>query len=181
MFNHYLIFFDFSLIVSPFTKMPFPLYGSGTLQARIFAANESTTSFSGPSSKMRVGCGTVALTCLGTGSSIGCEYPTFKDTNCWPSNSGSTVVAVFSTVALYPTPTSLRIAECPSDTPRIWFCRYARVVPNCCKYRERRWLPGTNLTPHLPLLLHLSVFHSHDRSSSSSVMIYFHKRWYGIG
>ena len=36
--NH-LIFFAFNLIVSPFTKMPFPLYGSGTLHFLIFAAN----------------------------------------------------------------------------------------------------------------------------------------------
>ena len=38
MMDH-LIFFAFSLIVSPFTKMPFPLYTSGTLHFLIFAAN----------------------------------------------------------------------------------------------------------------------------------------------
>ena len=35
----YLIFFAFSLMVSPLTKIPFPLYGSGFLHILIFAAN----------------------------------------------------------------------------------------------------------------------------------------------
>lgn len=35
----YLIFFAFSFIVSPLTKIPFPLYGSGFLHILIFAAN----------------------------------------------------------------------------------------------------------------------------------------------
>ena len=34
----YLIFFAFSLIVSSFTKIPFPLYGSGFLHSLISAA-----------------------------------------------------------------------------------------------------------------------------------------------
>ena len=36
---HHLIFFAFSVMVSPLTKMPFPLYGSGFLHMRISAAN----------------------------------------------------------------------------------------------------------------------------------------------
>ena len=43
-------------------------------------------------------------------------------------------MAVFSIVALYPTPTNLKMAVCPSDTPRMWFCRYARVVPGINQY-----------------------------------------------
>lgn len=53
--SDHLIFFAFSLIVSPFTNIPFPLYGSGFLHILIFAANCITTSFSTPSSNMRVG------------------------------------------------------------------------------------------------------------------------------
>jgi hypothetical protein len=51
----YLIFFAFSLMVSSFTNMPFPLYGSGFRHARISAANCITTSLSIPSSNIRVG------------------------------------------------------------------------------------------------------------------------------
>lgn len=71
--NHYLIFFAFNLIVSSFTKIPFPLYGSGTLHARILAANCITTSLSTPSNRILVGCGVLALTPSGTPNSIGCE------------------------------------------------------------------------------------------------------------
>lgn len=38
-------------------------------------------------------------------------------------------MAVLSIVALYPTPTRRKIAVWPSETPRIWLLRYARVVP----------------------------------------------------
>ena len=69
----YLIFFAFNLIVSPLTKIPFPLYGSGFLHILILAANCITTSLSHPSSKIRVGCGVLALTPRGTPSSMGCE------------------------------------------------------------------------------------------------------------
>lgn len=51
----YLIFFAFNLIVSSFTKMPLPLYGSGFRHARISAANCLTTSLSTPSSRILVG------------------------------------------------------------------------------------------------------------------------------
>lgn len=78
----YLALLFFSLIVSLFTKIPFPLYGSGFLHIRIFAANCITTSFSGPSSNSRVGCGVLAFMPFGMPSSMGCEYPTFKLTNC---------------------------------------------------------------------------------------------------
>ncbi len=61
----------FSLIVSPLTKIPLPLYGSGTLQLLIFAANCITTSFSGPSNNKRVGCGVLAVTPFGMASSTG--------------------------------------------------------------------------------------------------------------
>ena len=115
----HLIFFAFNLIVSSFTKIPFPLYGSGFLHIRIFAANCITTSFSIPSSSIRVGCGVLAFMPRGIPSSIGCEYPTFRETNCWPGYSGCTVVAVGSIVARYPTPTKRRMAVWPSDTPRM--------------------------------------------------------------
>lgn len=36
---HHLMFFAFSLIFSLFTKIPFPLYGSGFLHSLISAAN----------------------------------------------------------------------------------------------------------------------------------------------
>ena len=122
-------FLFFSLIVSPFTKIPLPLYGSGTRHFLIFAANCMTTSFSGPSNSNLVGCGVLAVTPLGMPSSTGCEYPTFKFTNFCPGYSDSTVVAVSSTVARKPTPTKARMALWPSETPRMWFWRYARVVP----------------------------------------------------
>lgn len=54
-FHIYLIFFGFTRIVSSFTKMPFPLYGSGFLHSLIFAANSATTCFSHPSSRILVG------------------------------------------------------------------------------------------------------------------------------
>lgn len=38
-FSPYLILFAFNLIVSPLTKIPFPLYGSGFLHFLISAAN----------------------------------------------------------------------------------------------------------------------------------------------
>lgn len=38
-------------------------------------------------------------------------------------------MAELSTVALYPTPTNRKMAVCPSETPSMWFCRCARVVP----------------------------------------------------
>jgi len=82
--SDYLIFFAFNLIVSSLTKMPFPLYGSGFRHARISAANCITTSFSTPSSRIRVGCGVLAVTPSGTPSSMGCEYPTFSETNFCP-------------------------------------------------------------------------------------------------
>lgn len=116
-------FLFFSLIVSPFTKMPLPLYGSGTRHFLILAANCMTTSFSGPSSSRRVGCGVLAVMPLGMQSSTGCEYPTFRFTNFWPGNSASTVVAVSSTEARKPTPTKRRMALWPSLTPRMWFWR----------------------------------------------------------
>lgn len=127
--DFYDTFLFFSLIVSPFTKIPLPLYGSGTRHFLIFAANCMTTSFSGPSSSKRVGCGVLAVTPLGMHSSTGCEYPTLRLTNFWPGNSAVTVVAVSSTEARKPTPTKRRIALWPSLTPRMWFWRYARVVP----------------------------------------------------
>lgn len=112
MFSLYLIFLFFNLISSPFTKIPLPLYGSGTLHFLICAANSNTTSFSGPSNNIRVGCGVLAFTNLGMGNSIGWEYPTFRTTNCWPSYSGVLVVTLDagSTVARYPTPTRRRMA-----------------------------------------------------------------------
>lgn len=116
---HYFIFFAFNLIVSPLTKMPFPLYGSGFLHSRISAANWLTTCLSHPSNSILVGCGVLAVTPSGTPSSIGCEYPTLSETNFWPGYSGDFVMAVFSIVALYPTPTSRRIAVWPSLTPRM--------------------------------------------------------------
>lgn len=129
-FSLYLIFLFFNLISSPLTKIPLPLYGSGTLHLLSCAANSKTTSFSGPSNNIRVGCGVLAFTNLGTGNSIGCEYPTFRTTNCWPSYAALAVtLEAGSTVARYPTPTRRRIAVWPSETPRIWFWRYARVVP----------------------------------------------------
>src|SRR4051794_4548309 len=67
----HLIFFALSLIVSSFTKMPFPLYGSGFRQARISAANCVMACLSGPSSNILVGWGTVAFTPFGTPSSTG--------------------------------------------------------------------------------------------------------------
>lgn len=70
-FNPYLIFLFFNLISSPLTKIPFPLYGSGTLHFLICAAKSNTTSFSGPSNNIRVGCGVLAFTNLGTGNSMG--------------------------------------------------------------------------------------------------------------
>jgi hypothetical protein len=129
--NAYLppILLFFSLIVSPLTKIPLPLYGSGFLHFLMFAANCMTTSFSGPSSSKRVGCGVLAVTPFGMPSSTGWEYPTFRLTNFWPGYSDSTVVAVFSTEARKPTPTKRRIALWPSLTPRMWFWRYARVRP----------------------------------------------------
>lgn len=66
-------FLFFSLIVSPFTKIPLPLYGSGTRHFLIFAANCMTTSFSGPSSSKRVGCGVLAVTPFGMHNSTGWE------------------------------------------------------------------------------------------------------------
>ena len=71
--SHYLIFLAFNLIVSPFTKIPFPLYGSGFLHSRISAANCITTSLFAPSSSILVGCGVLAFTPFGMPSSIGCE------------------------------------------------------------------------------------------------------------
>lgn len=96
----YRIFLAFNLIVSPLMKIPLPLYGSGLRHSLISAANFVTTFLLTPSSKIRVGCGVLALTPCGTPNSIGWEYPTLRETNCWPGYSGSTVVAVDSTVAL---------------------------------------------------------------------------------
>lgn len=67
----YLIFLFFNLIVSPLTKIPFPLYGSGTLHALTLAANSITTSFSGPSNNNLVGCGVDAVTPFGIPNSMG--------------------------------------------------------------------------------------------------------------
>ena len=67
----YFVLLFFSLIVSPFTKIPLPLYGSGFLHIRIFAANCITTSFSGPSNSNRVGCGVLAVMPFGMPNSIG--------------------------------------------------------------------------------------------------------------
>lgn len=68
----YLIFFGFNLIVSSFTKMPFPLYGSGFLHRLMLAANEFTASLSIPSNNILVGTGVLAFTPIGTPISIGC-------------------------------------------------------------------------------------------------------------
>lgn len=95
----YLIFLAFNLIVSSFTKIPFPLYGSGTLHLRILAAKLITTSLSMPSSNILVGNGVLAFTPLGTPNSIGCEYPTLRETKFCSGYSGLTVVALGSTVA----------------------------------------------------------------------------------
>lgn len=69
----YLIFFAFNRIVSSSTKIPLPLYGSGTLHFLIFAAKLLTTSFSDPSNSILVGCGVLAFTPCGMPSSMGCE------------------------------------------------------------------------------------------------------------
>ena len=69
-------------------------------------------------------------------------------------------MAAFSIVALYPTPTNLKMAVWPSDTPRMWFCRYARVVPGINQYDGTVEGRMRKHTPHLSLLLDFLVLDS---------------------
>lgn len=155
----HLIFFAFSLMVSPLTKIPLPLYGSGRLHSRISAANCVTRRLFTLSSRMRVGWGVLAWTPSGIPSSTGWEKPTLSETNCWPGYVGETVVAWDSMVALYPTPTRLRTQMWPSETPVMWFWRSARVVPGIQQTLDSG--PGLVAeeirTPHRTLAGHLRV------------------------
>lgn len=111
----YLTFFCFNLIVSSFTKIPLPLYGSGTRHLRISAANWFSSSRLIPSSRIRVGCGAEAFMPFGTPRSTGCEKPRRKQTKSWSGYSSSS--GRLSMVARYPIPTRRRTAVWPSDTP----------------------------------------------------------------